>query len=169
MCCIVICDNHTHIHIYTFTCRIKDTIKTSGDFFKKIHLSLYCKVCVWEGVGHRTELQYIDPHSIVPFSQQNPPTRFLLITAIGSKVNIQQTTISRRHLWCNLLSLFIGISTLVGDLIPKLSLKKKLVEVQFNKQLFGKSVYTFSNGINLKVNIVTQQEFYLAYCDSAVQ
>ena len=38
-------------------------IKTSEDFFKKIYLSLYCKVCVWEGVGDRTELQYIDPHS----------------------------------------------------------------------------------------------------------
>ena len=35
-------------------------IKTSEDFFKKIYLSFYCKVCVWEGVGDRTELQYID-------------------------------------------------------------------------------------------------------------
>ena len=34
------------------------------DFFKKIYLSLYLKCsCVWEGVGDRTELQYIDPHS----------------------------------------------------------------------------------------------------------
>ena len=38
-------------------------IKTSEDFFKKICLSLYLKGCVWEGVGDRTELQYIDPHS----------------------------------------------------------------------------------------------------------
>ena len=38
-------------------------IKTSEDFFKKIYLSLYCKVCVGGGVGDRTELQYIDPHS----------------------------------------------------------------------------------------------------------
>ena len=38
-------------------------IKTSEDFFKKIYLSLYLKGCVWEGVGDRTELQHIDPHS----------------------------------------------------------------------------------------------------------
>ena len=39
-------------------------IKTSEDFFKRIYLSLYLKtLCVWEGAGDRTELQYIDPHS----------------------------------------------------------------------------------------------------------
>ena len=32
--------------------------------FRKIYLSLYWKGCVWEGVGDRTELQHIDPHSI---------------------------------------------------------------------------------------------------------
>ena len=32
--------------------------------FTKIYLSLYWKGCVWEGVGDRTELQHIDPHSI---------------------------------------------------------------------------------------------------------
>ena len=37
--------------------------KTIEDFVKKIYLSLYCKVCEWERVGDRTELQYIDPHS----------------------------------------------------------------------------------------------------------
>ena len=37
----------------------------SKDFFKKIYLSLYLKgSCVWEGAGDRTELQYIDPHSL---------------------------------------------------------------------------------------------------------
>ena len=46
-------------------------IKTQEDFFKKnIYLSIYlqgskglCGVLRWEGVGDRTELQYIDPHS----------------------------------------------------------------------------------------------------------
>ena len=38
-------------------------IKTIEDFFKKKYLSLYFKVCVSEGVGDWTELQYIDPHS----------------------------------------------------------------------------------------------------------
>ena len=28
-----------------------------------MHVSLYGKGCVWEGVGDRTELQHIDPHS----------------------------------------------------------------------------------------------------------
>ena len=32
-------------------------------FFRKLYLSLYWKGCVWEGVGDRTELQHIDPHS----------------------------------------------------------------------------------------------------------
>ena len=30
-------------------------IKTIEDFFKKIYLSLYCKVCVWEGIGDWTK------------------------------------------------------------------------------------------------------------------
>ena len=41
-----------------------DTIKTSDTVLKKLYLSLYWKGCVWEGVGDRTELQHIDPHSI---------------------------------------------------------------------------------------------------------
>ena len=46
-----------------------DTIKTTQwrqatQSFRKIYLSLYWKGCVWEGVGDRTELQHIDPHSI---------------------------------------------------------------------------------------------------------
>ena len=37
---------------------------TSEDFFRKICTSHFiCNVCVWEGVGDRTELQYIEPHS----------------------------------------------------------------------------------------------------------
>ena len=39
-------------------------IKTREVFFKKNHTSHFiCNVCVWEGVGDRTELQYIDPYS----------------------------------------------------------------------------------------------------------
>ena len=41
-----------------------DTMKTSDTVPRKIYLSLYLKGCVWEGVGDRTELQYIDPPSI---------------------------------------------------------------------------------------------------------
>ena len=43
------------------------TIKTSDTVLRKIYLSLYLKgllkVLPWEGVGDRTELQHIDPHS----------------------------------------------------------------------------------------------------------
>ena len=38
-------------------------IKTSEDFFKKYTFHFIWMRCVWEGVGDRTELQYIDPHS----------------------------------------------------------------------------------------------------------
>ena len=60
------------MHIYTYTCtiHIDAVIKTSEDIFKKIYPSLYwkgskglLKVLLWEGVGDRTELQHIDPHS----------------------------------------------------------------------------------------------------------
>ena len=38
-------------------------IRRAKTSLKKYTSHLYCKVCVWEGVGDRTELQYIDPHS----------------------------------------------------------------------------------------------------------
>ena len=42
-----------------------DTIKTSNTVFRKICTSHFIwKGHVWEGVGDRTELQHIDPHSI---------------------------------------------------------------------------------------------------------
>ena len=46
---------------------------------RRIYLSLYWKGWVWEGVGDRTELQHIDPHSIghncfsLPFSWAAQP------------------------------------------------------------------------------------------------
>ena len=41
-----------------------DTMKTSDTVLRKnIPLTLFERVCVWVGVGDRTELQYIDPHS----------------------------------------------------------------------------------------------------------
>ena len=51
----------TYIHICLRN--HNDTMKTMTQSFRKIYLSLYCKVCMWEGVGDRTELQHIDPHS----------------------------------------------------------------------------------------------------------
>ena len=49
-----------HIHLHA---EHNDTIKTSDTVLRKIHFSFYWKGCVWEGVGDRTELQHIDPHS----------------------------------------------------------------------------------------------------------
>ena len=54
--------------------------QSSEDFFKKIYLSLYCKVCVWEGVGDRTELQYTDPHS---YGHQRCVFLVLLVCSTG--------------------------------------------------------------------------------------
>ena len=49
-CCIL-------IYRFNYTCRIHfdAIIKTLEDFLKKIYLSLYCMVCVWEGVGNWTK------------------------------------------------------------------------------------------------------------------
>ena len=53
------------MHIYTYICRIHTDaiIKMGEDFFKKYTFHFIWKICVWEGVGDRTELQHIDPHS----------------------------------------------------------------------------------------------------------
>ena len=48
---------HTHMQMHNDT-----TIKTQ--FLEKYTSHFIWKVCVWEGVGARTELQHIDPHSI---------------------------------------------------------------------------------------------------------
>ena len=54
-CCIVIADS----------CRRQATQwrQATQSFRKNMYLALYLKVlCVWEGVGDRTELQHTDPH-----------------------------------------------------------------------------------------------------------
>ena len=53
-----------HIHLHMHAEHNDDTIMTSDTVLRKIYLSLYWKGCVWEGVGDRTELQHIYPHSI---------------------------------------------------------------------------------------------------------
>ena len=57
---------HMHIYIYTCGIHIDTIIKTSEDFFKKIYLSLYCKVCVWEGVGDWTKTAIYWPPLLWP-------------------------------------------------------------------------------------------------------
>ena len=49
----------------TYACEIITTHnKDDTVFLKKYNSQFIWKVCVWEGVGDRTELQHIDPHSI---------------------------------------------------------------------------------------------------------
>ena len=58
---------HAHIYIYMLDTYRRNKLMTSEDFFRKIFTSHFiCKVCVWEGVGDRTELQYIDPPLLWP-------------------------------------------------------------------------------------------------------
>ena len=62
--------SHMQIHIYIYTCIYMQNgsqwhtdegrAKTS---LEKYVSHFICNVCVWEGVGDRAELQYIDPHS----------------------------------------------------------------------------------------------------------
>ena len=54
--------------LYNSICRFMQITTTQWrraiQSLRKIYLSLYLKgLCVWEGVGDRTELQHIDPHS----------------------------------------------------------------------------------------------------------
>ena len=54
LCYILIC---RFMHIYIYTC----VIITMRQSFRKIYTSHFiCNVCVWEGVGDRTELQHTD-------------------------------------------------------------------------------------------------------------
>ena len=63
-------DSCTYIHIYVELI-LTQWITMSEGSFNKICTSHFIvrvrkgslKVCMWEGVGDRTELQYIDPHS----------------------------------------------------------------------------------------------------------
>ena len=58
--------SHDHPYKHISMQNHNDTIKTSDTVLRKIYLSLFWKGCVWEGVGNRTELRHIDPHSIGP-------------------------------------------------------------------------------------------------------
>ena len=76
ICMCVLASVHIHkqegVLLYSHMQYHNDTIiKTQEDFFINICTSHFIgrvrkgllKVCVWEGVGDRTELQYFDPHS----------------------------------------------------------------------------------------------------------
>ena len=61
--------------------------------------------------------------------------------------------------WLGLVSLFNGISTFVGYLMPNLFYENSWVD---------KGVHTFPKGICPKGNIIARLEYELAYYDSAV-
>ena len=73
-------------------------------------------------------------------------------------------TILKRTEKFGLVSLFNGISTFVGYLMPKLfSLKNYLTHYWEDK-----GVHTFPKGICPKVNVIARLEYELAYYDSVV-
>ena len=66
-----------------------------------------------------------------------------------------------------LVSLFNGISTFVGNLMPKSSLwKNKLYYSAYCWE--GNAVHTFPKGISSKMNITVQLEFELSYLEASV-
>ena len=56
----------TVVYSYADACRIITTThyRRATQFLEKYNSHFIWKGCVWEGVGDRTELQHIDPHSI---------------------------------------------------------------------------------------------------------
>ena len=46
---------HIHMHIHAEWITTTQRWRTSEDFFRNIYISLYCKVCVWEGVEDWTK------------------------------------------------------------------------------------------------------------------
>ena len=85
---------------------------------------------------------------------------FPLITNIDTRIR-------NFFLSYDLFSLLKSISAFVGYLIPKLSSLKN----SCSSTIAGgdKRIFTFLNGISLKVNITAQLEFELAYFEAAVQ
>ena len=62
----VICMLYSHDQLYKHIClqnHNDDTIRRATQFLEKYTSHFIWKGCVWEGVGDRTELQHIDPHS----------------------------------------------------------------------------------------------------------
>ena len=51
------------VYSYADSCRTQRHNDKDETVLLEKYLSLYLNGCVWEGVGDRTELQYIDPHS----------------------------------------------------------------------------------------------------------
>ena len=67
-----------------------------------------------------------------------------------------------------LVSLFNGISTFVGYLIPKAILLEEQYWYYLTHSWEDKGVHTFSKGIWPKVNVIARLEYELAYYNSAV-
>ena len=70
--------------------------------------------------------------------------------------------------WFGLVSLFNGISTYVGYLMPKLFSQKNRNGTIKNHSWEDKGVHTFPKGICPKVNVILRLEYELANYDSTV-
>ena len=76
--------------------------------------------------------------------------------------------ISTHDFRVGLVSLFNGISTFVGYLMPKPFSKKNSSGTILTHSWEDKGVHTFPKGICPKVNIIARLEYELAYYDSEV-
>ena len=74
--------------------------------------------------------------------------------------NKKQLEFRRWRVILNFVSLFNGVSTLVGYIMPKPS---------FSKNWEDKRIHTLPKGICPKMNIIARLEFELAYNDFAIQ
>ena len=71
--------------------------------------------------------------------------------------------------WFSLVSLFNGISIIVGELMPKPYLQKKTSSTTKSIDRGGYwEDHVFPKGINLKVNAVARLEFELSYYDTTI-
>ena len=130
LCCIAM-TNYTN----TYAC-ITMQWRWATQFFRKIYLSLYWKGFVWEGVGDRTELQHMDPHSIghnriffpLSWAAQPGPVGPLCFVLVLSTVSYLQLIdfLSSLGLYNNLTSTLLPVSVTISH-----SLNASTVKVIF--------------------------------------
>ena len=90
-------------YIYTHTCRIHTDAmnKTSEDFFKNIYPSLYCKVCVWEGVGDWTKTAIYWPTLLWPSALCLSRSPGLLNRRLRGSASLGHSRVSFSFSWCS--------------------------------------------------------------------
>ena len=113
-CCIVTTiTNYTN----TYACRIITTTqyRRATQFVEKYTSHFIWKVCVWEGIGDRTELKHIDPHSIshnhvsFPFSWAAQPGAWGPSLSAGCWLSLLHLVTNWSGLQTNWLPVFIEL------------------------------------------------------------